>query len=307
MFASVVGPPPADSYEKHLFADLRQCYDAGDMEDIEIQYEPKPMPPKNPKGGIVLNRGGRPNDFVAQLVAPRIKTSKSQTYKVKDARQMEIDAQIQKLLQAEVIVKRAIRETEEYGIVFIDELDKIAGTAARYHADASDEGVQRDLLPLIEGTKITTDHGDVDTSKILFITAGAFHQAKPSDLLAELQGRLPIRVQLHDLNEDDLYRILTEPEAHQVKQARALLLTEGVDLRFTDEGIREIAKVASEVNKSVENIGARRLYTVVEKILEEVSFNASQYKGQLVIIDREDVQRHLKEFKDKTDLKHFIL
>jgi len=265
------------------------------------------MPPKNPKGGIVLNRGGRPSDIVAQFVAPRVKSNKPHSYKIKDARQMEIDAQIQRLVQGDVIIKRAIRETEEYGIVFIDELDKIAGTAARYHADASDEGVQRDLLPLIEGTKITTDHGDVDTSKILFITAGAFHQAKPSDLLAELQGRLPIRVQLHDLSEDDLYRILTEPESHQVKQARALLLTEGVDLRFTDEAIREIAKVASDVNKSVENIGARRLYTVVEKILEEISFNASQFKGQLVIIDKDEVQKHMKEFKDKSDLKHFIL
>jgi len=278
------------------------------MENIEIPYEPKPLPPKNPKGpGIVLNRAGRNNDVIASIVPQKAKMHIQQNYKIKDARQMEIDAQIQRLLQGDVIIKRAIRETEEYGIVFIDELDKIAGTAARYHADASDEGVQRDLLPLIEGTKITTDHGDVDTSKILFITAGAFHQAKPSDLLAELQGRLPIRVQLHDLSEDDLYRILTEPESHQIKQARALLLTEGVDLRFTDEAIREIAKTASEVNKSVENIGARRLYTVVEKILEDVSFNASQYKGQLVIIDKDEVNKHMKELKDKTDLKHFIL
>jgi len=220
---------------------------------------------------------------------------------------MEQQAEIQKLLTEDVIIKRAILETEEYGIVFIDELDKIAGSNLRYHADASDEGVQRDLLPLIEGTKIATDHGEVDTSKILFITAGAFHQAKPSDLLAELQGRLPIRVVLHDLTEKDMYRILTEPESHLIKQHRALLQTESVDLRFTDEAIKEIAKVASEVNQTVENIGARRLHTVLEKVLEEVSYNAAQYKGKTVVIDRDDVQNHMKELRKKSDLKQYIL
>jgi len=210
-------------------------------------------------------------------------------------------------LSEQQIIKRAILETQEYGIVFIDELDKIAANGSRYHADASDEGVQRDLLPLIEGTKIATDYGDVDTSKILFITAGAFHQAKPSDLIAELQGRLPIRVQLHDLSEDDMYRILTEPETHSIKQQRALLRTEGVDLRFTDEALREIAKISTQVNQSVENIGARRLYTVLEKVLEDVSFNARGYQGQTVILDKPDVEAHMVEFKKNTDLKQYIL
>jgi len=210
-------------------------------------------------------------------------------------------------LSEQQIIKRAILETQEYGIVFIDELDKIAGNSFRFHADASDEGVQRDLLPLIEGTKIATDHGEVDTSSILFITAGAFHQAKPSDLLAELQGRLPIRVQLHDLTEDDLYRILTEPETHTIMQQRALLHTEGVDLRFTDDALREIAKITTEVNQSVENIGARRLYTVVEKVLEDISYNASAHQGRTVIIDKTDVEAHMTEFKKKADLKQYIL
>jgi len=160
---------------------------------------------------------------------------------------------------------------------------------------------------LIEGTKIATDHGEVDTSKILFITAGAFHQAKPSDLIAELQGRLPIRVQLHDLTEDDLYRILTEPETHTIKQQRALLRTEGVDLRFTDDALREIAKISSEVNQTVENIGARRLFTVIEKVLEDVSFNARGYQGMTVVLDKSDVDAHMTEFKKKADLKQYIL
>jgi len=190
--------------------------------------------------------------------------------------------------------------------VFIDELDKIV-RGNDWHSDASDEGVQRDLLPLIEGTKVGTDHGDVDTSKILFITAGAFHQAKPSELLAELQGRLPIRVQLHDLSEDDLYRVLTEPETHAILQQRALMRTEGIDLRFTDEALREIAKVTIEVNQSVENIGARRLHTILEKVMEDISFNASDYQGKTVILDKEDVQAHMVQFNKKADLKQYIL
>jgi len=220
---------------------------------------------------------------------------------------MEQQNEIQKQITDDIVIKRAIEETEEFGIVFIDELDKIAGGQYRFHADASDEGVQRDLLPLIEGTKIATDHGEVDTSKILFITAGAFHQAKPSDLLAELQGRLPIRVVLHDLTEEDMYRILTEPESHLIKQQRALLGTENVDLRFTDEAIREIATIASEVNQTVENIGARRLHTVIEKVLEDISFNASQYMGKTIIIDKDDVQMYMKDLRKKSDLKQYIL
>jgi len=245
------------------------------------------------------------NTFLHQ--SQQLARKKPEKYPLKEIRPMEQQAEIQKLLTEDVIIKRAILETEEYGIVFIDELDKIAGSNLRYHADASDEGVQRDLLPLIEGTKIATDHGEVDTSKILFITAGAFHQAKPSDLLAELQGRLPIRVVLHDLTEKDMYRILTEPESHLIKQHRALLQTELVDLRFTDEAIKEIAKVASEVNQTVENIGARRLHTVLEKVLEEISYNAALYKGKTVVIDRDDVQNHMKELRKKSDLKQYIL
>jgi len=226
---------------------------------------------------------------------------------IKDIRPMEEQAVRATLLRDDMIVAKAIKEVEEYGIVFIDELDKIVGNASRYHADASDEGVQRDLLPIIEGTKITTDHGDVDTSKILFITAGAFHHSKPSDLLAELQGRLPIRVQLEALTADHLYRILTEPEPNLIRQQVALMKTENVELEFTEAAIRKIANVASEINDQVENIGARRLYTVMEKVLEEISFNASTYKGQKVVVDVVLVEARLKESLRKADLKSYIL
>jgi ATP-dependent HslUV protease ATP-binding subunit HslU len=310
-----------DIHDKGFQEDMRKCLRRGDMDNFDIVYEPKHLNPKNNTNNnnnkiYLTTQNLKKQD--AQQIQNLINTlmaqnhnfqqqKKKQNYNLKDVRSMEQQAEIQKQLTDEVIIKRAIQETEEYGIVFIDELDKITGSHYRFHADASDEGVQRDLLPLIEGTKIPTDHGEVDTSKILFITAGAFHQAKPSDLLAELQGRLPIRVVLHDLSEEDMYRILTEPESHLIKQHRALLGTESVDLRFTDEAIKEIAKIASEVNQTIENIGARRLHTVLEKVLEDVSFNAAQHKGKTIVIDREDVQLHMKHLRKESNLKQYIL
>uniref|UniRef100_A0A6B2L2D5 AAA+ ATPase domain-containing protein n=1 Tax=Arcella intermedia TaxID=1963864 RepID=A0A6B2L2D5_9EUKA len=296
-----------DPQQTFTRSEVKQSLLKGLVENVEVNYEPRVNSNKVPNNQQNVKFPAavvQLQSIFSAFIQPKPKKTK---YFIKEIRPLEEEAQIQNFLPEEAIVKRAIFETEEYGIVFIDELDKIIPTSGRFHADASDEGVQRDLLPLIEGTKITTDHGEVDTSNILFITAGAFHHSKPSDLLAELQGRLPIRVQLHDLNEEELYRILTEPEAHAIKQYRALLKTEGVDLRFTDEALREIAKITSEVNQTVENIGARRLSTVLERILEDISFNASNYKAQTVIIDKEDVDAHMVEFKKKADLKQYIL
>jgi len=205
------------------------------------------------------------------------------------------------------VVPRGILEAQEYGIVYIDEIDKIVTNGFHFHSDASDEGVQRDLLPLIEGTKVKTDHGEVDTSKILFIASGAFLQTKPQDLLAELQGRLPIRIQLKSLTQEELYKVLTEPEAPLIMKEKAMLKTEGVDLRFTDEAVMAIAHAATEANDTVENIGARRLHTVLERVVEEISYNVEEYCGSTFVIDKDYVHERLKELNQKVELKKYIL
>jgi ATP-dependent HslUV protease ATP-binding subunit HslU len=213
-----------------------------------------------------------------------------------------------KLLDAEKVTKEAIVAVEQNGIVFIDEIDKISARSERVGADVSREGVQRDLLPLIEGTTVATKHGAVKTDHILFIASGAFHLAKPSDLLPELQGRLPIRVELKPLMRGDFKRILTEPEASLIKQYKALIATEGLTLEFLDEAIDEIASIAEQINSSVENIGARRLHTVLERLLEEISFTASdQAAGTVVTIDRAYVQSHVSNLAQNADLSKFIL
>jgi ATP-dependent HslUV protease ATP-binding subunit HslU len=213
-----------------------------------------------------------------------------------------------KLLDQEKVTKDAITSVEQNGIVFIDEIDKISARSERIGADVSREGVQRDLLPLIEGTTVATKHGAVKTDHILFIASGAFHLAKPSDLLPELQGRLPIRVELKPLMRDDLKRILIEPEASLIKQYKALMATEGLTLDFLDEAIDEIASLAEQINSSVENIGARRLHTVLERLLEEISFTASdQATGTVVTIDRAYVQTHVGNLAQNADLSKFIL
>ncbi len=213
-----------------------------------------------------------------------------------------------KLLDQEKVIKEAIAAVEQNGIVFIDEIDKISARSERVGADVSREGVQRDLLPLIEGTTVPTKHGAVKTDHILFIASGAFHLAKPSDLLPELQGRLPIRVELRALTRGDFKRILTEPEASLIKQYKALMKTEGMVLEFEDEAIDEIASLAEQINSSVENIGARRLHTVLERLLEEISFTASdQSAGTIVTIDRAYVRDHVGALAMNTDLSKFIL
>jgi len=234
--------------------------------------------------------------------------TKPRKMSVHDSHRVLIDEESDKLLDQEKVVKEAISAVEQNGIVFLDEIDKIAGRSDRIGADVSREGVQRDLLPLIEGTTVATKHGAVKTDHILFIASGAFHLAKPSDLLPELQGRLPIRVELKPLTREDFRRILTEPEASLVKQYKALLLTEGVTLDFTDDAVDEIASLAEDINGTVENIGARRLHTVMEKLLEEISFTASdQHPGTIIKIDRAYVHDRVAPLAKNADLSKFIL
>ena len=205
------------------------------------------------------------------------------------------------------VTREAIQQAEENGIVFIDEIDKVVSSGDFRGADASSEGVQRDLLPLIEGSTVSTKHGNINTDHILFIASGAFHVCKPSNLLAELQGRLPIRVELQALSEDDLYRILTEPVNNLIRQQVELLKTENVALEFTDDAKREVAHVAYEINRTVENIGARRLHTVIERVVEDVSFDAAEMEGETIIVDPELVQLKVSNMLQKSDLSKFIL
>jgi ATP-dependent HslUV protease ATP-binding subunit HslU len=237
-------------------------------------------------------------------------TTKKMT--VADSHRVLMAEESDKLLDQERVVRDAIQSVEQNGIVFLDEIDKICGRSERggsySGADVSREGVQRDLLPLIEGTTVATKHGTVRTDHILFIASGAFHLAKPSDLLPELQGRLPIRVELKALDRADLRRILTEPEASLIKQYRALLGTEGVSLEFGDDAIDEIALLAEQINATVENIGARRLHTILERLLEEISFNASdQTEGSVVAIDAAYVRERVGVLAQNADLSRFIL
>jgi len=212
-----------------------------------------------------------------------------------------------KLLDQEALTQEALELAENEGIVFLDEIDKVASRSDRAGADVSREGVQRDLLPLIEGTTVATKYGPVKTDHILFIASGAFHVAKPSDLLPELQGRLPIRVELKALTRDDMRRILTEPEANLIRQNQALLATEGVTLTFTEEAIDALADSAVAVNGSLENIGARRLQTVMEKVLEEISFTAADKDGETLTVDADYVRQRLGELTGDTDLSRYIL
>jgi len=226
---------------------------------------------------------------------------------VKEAYEPLVTEESDKLLDQDQLVQEAIREVENNGIVFLDEIDKICARENRGGADVSREGVQRDLLPLIEGTTVSTKHGAVKTDHILFIASGAFHVSKPSDLLPELQGRLPIRVELKSLSEDDFKRILTETEASLIKQYTALLATEGVKLTFTPDSIDVLARMTVQVNSTVENIGARRLQTMMEKLLEEVSFSAPDRSGQEIVIDGQFVEKQIADLARNADLSRFVL
>lgn len=218
-----------------------------------------------------------------------------------------IEEEADKLLDSEMVTKEALRAVEQNGIVFIDEIDKVASRQDVRGGDVSREGVQRDLLPLIEGTTVSTKFGPVKTDHILFIASGAFHIAKPSDLLPELQGRLPIRVNLRPLTEEDFVRILTETDNALTLQYTALMATEAVTVTFTPDGIAALARIAAEVNDSVENIGARRLYTVMERVFEELSFTAPDRGGEAVIVDADFVESNLGELTRNTDLSRYVL
>jgi len=233
--------------------------------------------------------------------------TKSRNLRVADARDKLIEEEADNLLDEETLTHEAIKLVEDNGIVFLDELDKITVRSERSGGDVSREGVQRDLLPLIEGTTVSTKHGTVKTDHILFIASGAFHYTKPSDMLAELQGRLPIRVELQALTRDDFKRILTEPENSLIRQYKALIGTEDVNLDFTGEAIDALADLAAEINTSVENIGARRLHTVMERLLDEISFTATDRGGEHIEIDADYVREQVSELAKDTDLSKFIL
>jgi len=232
---------------------------------------------------------------------------KKRRVKIPEAMEVIIQEESQKLIDMEKVIEDAIRMTEQNGIIFLDELDKVAGSESRHGPDVSREGVQRDLLPIVEGSTVATKYGMVKTDHILFIAAGAFNVSKPSDLLPELQGRFPIRVELSSLSQEDFVRILTEPQNALITQYRALLYTEGVELEFEESAIDEIARIASDVNERMENIGARRLHTVMEKLLDEISFDAPDMKEKKVDIDRHYVSEKLKDIFEDENLSRYIL
>jgi len=235
------------------------------------------------------------------------KSTKRRKIKVPEAMEMLAAEEAQNLVDMDKVVKEAIIKVEQSGIIFLDEIDKIAGKDGTHGPDVSREGVQRDLLPVIEGSTVTTKYGPVKTDNILFIAAGAFHTVKPSDLIPELQGRFPIRVELDALGQKEFVRILTEPKNALILQYLALLKTEGLDVIFEDEAIEEIARIAEEVNNMTENIGARRLYTLMECMLEDILFEAPDMREKKIVIDKKYVEDKLKDIKDDEDLSRYIL
>ena len=280
----------------------------GDLDDNEIEiavsdtgnsasFEIPGMPGANV--GMINN-----GEMLGKSMGAKEKKKKMS---VKESHDILINDESDKLIEQDKIIKAAKISTENNGIVFLDEIDKISGRTDRVGGDVSREGVQRDLLPLIEGTTVNTKYGPIKTDHILFIASGAFQLAKPSDLLPELQGRLPIRVELEALTSDDFKRILKEPDFSLIKQYIALLKTENVDLEFSEDGIETIANIASEVNASVENIGARRLHTIIEKILDDISFTATDRSGEKIVINKDYINKNLDNLVKDTDLSKFIL
>jgi ATP-dependent HslUV protease ATP-binding subunit HslU len=289
-----------DAFRKRLRAN-----ELNDRE-IEIQVSDTPAMPSFEIPGMPGSQVGMINlsDMLGKAFGARTKPRK---VTVRDSFDILVGEESDKLIDNDSIVQEAIRNVENNGIVFLDEIDKICARSERVGADVSREGVQRDLLPLIEGTTVGTKYGPVKTDHILFIASGAFQIAKPSDLLPELQGRLPIRVELRALTRDDFRRILTEPQACLIKQYVALMKTEGVDLDFADDAIEAIADIAVEVNTNVENIGARRLSTVMERILDEISFDAGDRAGEKIAVDAAYVRDHIGDLAKNADLSKFIL
>ena len=280
----------------------------GDLDDNEIEIavsDSNQMPSFEIPGMPGANVGMiNISDMLGKSMGQKAKKKKMS---VKESHDILINEESDKLIEQDKIIKSAKDSTENNGIVFLDEIDKISARTDRVGGDVSREGVQRDLLPLIEGTTVSTKYGPVKTDHILFIASGAFQLAKPSDLLPELQGRLPIRVELDALNSEDFIRILKEPDNSLIKQYKALLKTENVDLEFTEDGINTIAHIASEVNSSVENIGARRLHTIIERVLDEISFTATDRAGEKITVDGKYIKDNIGELVKDTDLSKFIL
>jgi ATP-dependent HslUV protease ATP-binding subunit HslU len=302
---ALVGPGSSPATRESFRKKLR----AGELADQEIEIEVQaggsgmpmfeiPGMPGAQMGAISIG------DIFGKLGGGRTKTRR---VTVDESHEILVTEESDKLLDTDHLTQEAIRVVEQNGIVFLDEIDKICAREGRYGGDVSREGVQRDLLPLIEGTTVATKHGPVKTDHILFIASGAFHISKPSDLLPELQGRLPIRVELAALTRDDLRRILTEPEASLIKQYVALMATEGVTLEFTEDAIDALADIAVSVNSAIENIGARRLQTVMERVLDDVSFGAPDRSGETVKIDAAFVQKNIGDLAKNADLSRFIL
>ena len=287
---------------------FRKRLRSGDLDENEIEIavsENNQMPSLEIPGMPGANIGMvNISDALGKSLGQKPKKKKMS---VKESHEILINEESDKLIEEDKIIKTAKHSTENNGIVFLDEIDKISARTDKIGGDVSREGVQRDLLPLIEGTTVNTKYGPIKTDHILFIASGAFQLAKPSDLLPELQGRLPIRVELDALNSDDFKRILKEPDNSLIKQYKALLKTENVELQFSEDGIDLIANIASEVNNTVENIGARRLHTIIERILDEISFSASDKSGETIIVDSKYIKNHIGELVKDTDLSKFIL
>lgn len=288
---------------------FRKLLREGSLDDKEIEIEVQEAPNNSMPTFDIPGMPGAQMGMISlgDLLGGRGTSYRKKKMTVKDSYDVLVTEESDNLIEQEKVIKEAIVNVENNGIVFIDEFDKICGRSEGKNPDVSREGVQRDLLPLIEGTTVTTKHGMVKTDHILFIASGAFHVSKPSDLLPELQGRLPIRVELKALTKDDFYKILCEPEANLILQYKELLKTENFTLEFEDEAIQEIAALAAEVNENVENIGARRLHTILEKLLEDISFTAAERQGETEIITKEKVLEKVGTLAKTSDLSKFIL
>ena len=286
---------------------FRKRLRSGDLDnnEIEIEINEASNMPSFEIPGMPGANVGMIN--ISEMLGKNIKKGKKKKMTVKESHEILVAEESDKMIDQDQILKSAKISTENNGIVFLDEIDKVSARSDRVGGDVSREGVQRDLLPLIEGTTVSTKHGPIKTDHILFIASGAFQLAKPSDLLPELQGRLPIRVELNALTSDDFRRILEEPDNSLIKQYTALLGTEKVTLEFAKDGIETIAKMATEINSTIENIGARRLYTIIEKVLDEISFTATDRGGEKIIVDKNFVIKNLGELVKDTDLSKFIL
>src|SRR5262245_16933060 len=285
---------------------MKSRLEAGDLEDrmVELNVEQKVVPVQ-----IFSNLGMENMDVDFQNMFERImpKQSQNRQLPIKEARKALLEQETEALIDRQVVTEKAVDLVENQGIVFVDELDKVCGPQASHGPDVSRQGVQRDLLPVVEGTTVNTRYGPVRTDHILFIAAGAFHVSKPSDLMPELQGRFPIRVELTDLKREDFLRILTEPKHALTKQYAELLATEGVTLAFTRDGIEALADIAFEVNRTTQNIGARRLHTILERVVEQVSYDGPDLPDKRVVIDGHYVRGRLAEIMEKEDLSKFIL